>query len=378
MMSILLILWFVCYVTNGELINPGTPNGVDISFDCDIRQFTYEYGMNLQNRHGNFISLYDALQLNGCNVTKPINNKYKHNGNINRYKLKHNIKADSCTYYIDPVNGNDSNTGTSINNALLTIDKGISVVRTNRIDGEHCTINLLNGTFYQSDTIYLNEKDSNLTIQNYGNDVVYISGGILLKFENDWQKYGEYMPYEWKKYPNMNNVYGRALNSDNNDLVYFIGVYNTYDECESAIKALNVNETDGLFRSLVWHDLNFQGWEGHCYGVRDFSWQPMVQDDVYSGRLTGDNIWYRKVSNMDNKDMDGLRVNDKRGIRARYPDNIPEIMMQYDPNSGWITYDTNWLPPLKTVNGTMIIINASDYSNGDVYWPMEYVDGYSC
>eukprot|EP00490_Sorites_sp_Unknown_P007409 CAMPEP_0114690296 /NCGR_PEP_ID=MMETSP0191-20121206/65541_1 /TAXON_ID=126664 /ORGANISM="Sorites sp." /LENGTH=85 /DNA_ID=CAMNT_0001980047 /DNA_START=332 /DNA_END=589 /DNA_ORIENTATION=+ len=25
----------------------------------------------------------------------------------------------------------------------------------------------------------------------------------------------------------------------------------------------------------------------------------------------------------------------------------------------------------------MIIINASDYSNGDVYWPMEYVDGYS-
>ena len=105
---------------------------------------------------------------------------------------------------------------------------------------------------------------------------------------------------------------------------------------------------------------------GIYIGTRDLYWGPYSQENIESGRFIGKNIWKRKVVNSAafGNEILGLRVDNKRGIRARYPDQDPEIAMQYDPISGWLLYDTVWKPPIKYPNAENVIVNASSYPNG--------------
>ena len=156
------------------------------------------------------------------------------------------------------------------------------------------------------------------------------------------------------------------------DIYRYLGVEQSYNNCLTTVTQATP-EKGGPFRSFTWHSLNFsQDYSGHCYGVRDFSWQPVIETGVYSGRLTGLNIFSNVVSNSksfaDGK-LYGLRVNDERGIRARFPDQIPEIGMQYNPLSGWIQYDTKWVDPIPTPEASNIIITGQDIT-GNVTWPM--------
>ena len=147
----------------------------------------------------------------------------------------------------------------------------------------------------------------------------------------------------------------------------------SYDDCFDAVTSATP-EDGGPFYSFTWHSPQFGGgYGGHCYGVRDFSWQPVLEGEIDSGRLIGSNIYSNVVKNSKSfadGTFYGLRVNNNRGIRARYPDQIPEIGMQYDPLSGWITDETNWIDPIPTENATDIIINK-DLIDGPVTWPMD-------
>ena len=67
--------------------------------------------------------------------------------------------------------------------------------------------------------------------------------------------------------------------------------------------------------------------------------------------------------------MWGLRVNGERAIRARYPNQNPETMMQYSPLSGWIVAPTKWTPPRKVPNADNIVSTADDWPG--VIWPMD-------
>lgn len=62
----------------GNFINSGTPANVTLKFDCLVRKYAYEYGKSMQPRHGNFLSLFDALQLHACNETRPSNALLRH------------------------------------------------------------------------------------------------------------------------------------------------------------------------------------------------------------------------------------------------------------------------------------------------------------
>ena len=108
-----------------------------------------------------------------------------------------------------------------------------------------------------------------------------------------------------------------------------LGKVNSYDACLAAALSSPMNP----FYSITWHSLSFGGdFAGHCYGLKDISWQPVQEDEVYSGRIEGRNIWSRKVTNTDDLPdgaIYGLRVDKRRGIRARYPDQDPETSMQY-------------------------------------------------
>eukprot|EP01084_Bolivina_argentea_P066972 122073_1 len=350
--------------SQGQFINSGTPGGVPVSFDCAAREYAYQYGQQIQPRHGKFVGLFDALQLQACNQTRPEPEPQY----IPNFHSNGAITA-GCTFFVDPVNGDDSNSG-SETSPFLTIIKGITATRNARTQNEQCTLNLMKGVFYQTETIILTNQDSNLVIQNYNGADVTISGGIPLQFTGDWTLYN-FTQTVWKNYSSANNVWGRADSGASNDLVRYVGTFNTYDDCFAAV--LQATKTsEGPFHSLTWHNKQQDGYEGMCYGIRDISWQPNFEGNgIYSARLIGKNIWSRTVSNKNLLDdsIYGLRVNNNRAIRARYPDQNPETSMQYDPLSGWILYDTKWNPPPHVPNAKDITQTDKDWPG--VEWPMD-------
>ena len=109
-------------ISNGNFINSGTPSVVTVSFDCAARIYAYQYGQQIQPRHGTFVDLFDSLQLQACNQTRPKPTpRY-----IPTYKSSSSNKLTAgCTFYIDPVNGKDTNDG-SLTSPFLTIMKGIT------------------------------------------------------------------------------------------------------------------------------------------------------------------------------------------------------------------------------------------------------------
>lgn len=224
MCSSLVLLLLISTVSEAHLINPGTPYGVTSGFDCAVRQYAYEYGQQIQSRHGSFVTLFDSLQLAACNYTRPQETPRK----IPNYKTSTTkddtveLNNNSCTFYVDPIHGSDSNSGESPDNAFLSIETGIDATRKRKMNSNNkspfgCTLNLMQGTFYLNATIILNTQDSYLTIQNYNESNTTISGGLPLEFKNDWKLY-KYEATTWKKYDNYNNVYNRADPDSSNDL----------------------------------------------------------------------------------------------------------------------------------------------------------------
>ena len=202
--------------SHGEFINVGTPGGVTVDFDCAVRQYAWEYGQQIIPRHGDFVELFDALQLSACNVTRPIPKKRS------PPIYTPEVSTSSCVYYVDANVGSDSNAG-SVSKPFATIAKGVEAsrkVRGSSSSSTPCTINLMEGTYYQDDTIQLTEADSYLTFQNYNGQRVTISGGVPLQFEGEW-KLEQYEETKWQNYTNRNNVDARASQSASNDQIKF-------------------------------------------------------------------------------------------------------------------------------------------------------------
>jgi len=354
---------FLAPTSDGEFINSGTPGGVPLSFDCEARYYAWEYGQQIQPRHGNFVELFDALQLAACNYTRPSPKKRLHSHSTTR------VLVDSdCEYYVDAVYGSDSNSGT-ISTPFQTLEKAITTTRKHSPRTTDCTILLMDGTFYQSSTITLTAADSYLTFQNtFMGQRPTISGGVPLTFDGDWQL-ESYRPTQWVNYTNYNNVYGIASQDSSNDQAKYLGIQQSYDDCLAAALSSPMNP----FFSITWHSLDFdKSYAGHCYGMKDAHWGPVQEDNVFSGQLEGRNIWSRKVKNhgdLPDGKMYGLRVNRERAIRARYPNQNPETSMQYAPLSGWVSAPTDWDPPTKVANAVDITQTAADWPG--VIWPMD-------
>ncbi len=69
--------------------------------------------------------------------------------------------AATTNYWVDPVSGNDSNSGTSTSQAFRTLARAQTAVRT--VDGSmsgDVVVNLMNGTYAPSSTLSLNSSDS--------------------------------------------------------------------------------------------------------------------------------------------------------------------------------------------------------------------------
>lgn len=94
--------------------------------------------------------------------------------------------AVQATYYVDPVNGNDNNNGTSTGTAFKTITKARDVVRTvnSNMTGD-IMVYLRGGTYFLTDTVVFNATDSGtngyyVKYINYPGEIPLISGGEVI------------------------------------------------------------------------------------------------------------------------------------------------------------------------------------------------------
>ena len=125
-------------------------------------------------------ALNGAREAQGCNVhvskTVPTNRLF-----VESRLLRRSISGSSV--YVDPVKGKDGNQNGSIDTPFLTIGYAVNVTRK---QAGPSTIFLRKGTFYLDDTIELGPSDSGLTITNYQNEEVWISGGKVI--QPSWKK----------------------------------------------------------------------------------------------------------------------------------------------------------------------------------------------
>ncbi len=153
------------------------------SFDCRMRQLAMDYAHKIQPSLSgdHYQQIADALngaqEAQNCNVSIPKNSR--------RYKVPPSFplpRSTGATFYADPVNGKDSNSG-SESSPFLTLEKGIDAAKGN----PGSTLVLRKGTFYLTKTIELDASDSGLTIQNYQGEEVWISGGKVI--QPQWKSY---------------------------------------------------------------------------------------------------------------------------------------------------------------------------------------------
>ena len=171
-----------------------------------LRYYAWEYGQQIQPRHGNFVELFDSLA--ACNYTRPSPKKQL----PPRFTTR--VGAD-CAYYVDADNGSDSNDG-SVSAPFQSILKAVEATRKDKARTTACTVNLMEGTYYQGDTITLTAAGSLLTFQNYAGQRATISGGVAIEFSGEW-KLESYRETQWTNYSNWNNVFGIASQDSSND-----------------------------------------------------------------------------------------------------------------------------------------------------------------
>ena len=155
------------------------------SFDCPMRSLAMEYARKIQPNLSTqkLQEIADALngakEAQNCNVSV----KYLPSNNNGRATRVYAVPSRASTFYVDASSGSDSNSG-AMSSPFKTVDKAIMAARA---AGQGSTIVLRKGTYYLTDTITLNTQDKGLTIQNYNDEEVWISGGKVIT--PTWEKF---------------------------------------------------------------------------------------------------------------------------------------------------------------------------------------------
>jgi hypothetical protein len=157
------------------MINPGTPHGVPVGYDCSVRKFAWEFGKKTLPSRGEFRTLFEALQLQHCNITTPTT--------VDVWSPpKYPTPASGTILYVDPdaAAGGDG----SIEKPFCTLSAAVTAATGNT----DATIMLRAGVHY-SDQIHISPENSGLTIQNYNGEHAVLSGGLPIDTSAGWKRY---------------------------------------------------------------------------------------------------------------------------------------------------------------------------------------------
>merc|ERR1719266_521512 len=173
--NLFIVILLLALPSNGQY-GPD-PKNVPADFMCGWRKLALTYSKAV--RPDSEALVYDALELHKyCNDTlRPDDSKLP-----KLFPPRFVTNLHTTNIYVDSSTGSDSNPG-SIKQPLKTIAAAVTAARKS---GKGCTIFLRQGTFYLRSPVYLNSQDSDLTIQNYNGEEVWLSGGVLLE-DLTWQ-----------------------------------------------------------------------------------------------------------------------------------------------------------------------------------------------
>ena len=167
-------------------------------YECPLRAFTIEMAAYIAPPpwKANWTALsQSAFQMEQCNTTSPLN--YEPSASAKPFKTAPPMIKGACqhTIFVQDSQGNDLFDGT-FEQPMKTIQAALS--RTRKLRAIHgiksnLCMTIRGGTYYlgtnattwssQIGAIALTSNDSNLVIENYQDEVVILSGGMLLKLQ---------------------------------------------------------------------------------------------------------------------------------------------------------------------------------------------------
>jgi hypothetical protein len=151
--------------------NASSVSAVKNTTDCHGRLTAYEYSLTLIPARAPQVEVFDALELEGCGVTRPQDAPWP--------AVKLNVSSSGTTFYVDATKGSDSFGSGKIGAPFATIEKAMGALRAALAPR---TLILRAGVHYLKQTLALTPADSGLTISGMpdGTEVAWISGGALL------------------------------------------------------------------------------------------------------------------------------------------------------------------------------------------------------
>ena len=329
------------------------PINADPTLDCAVKNLAWDFAKRLLPRQGTFLSAYNALQLEDCNISLSSGRRYKTHPFLNQTVINQN----AMEIYV-ATNGNDSNSGT-IDKPLKTLQQAVRLLRLERGTGQQGIIYLRSGSYYLDKTIDLGSEDSNLVISGYNNENVVVSGGKEYQFS--WKEIvNEMGPVQ----PNVNTIYGTIQHAgDSNGKAVFYGKVDNHTECQDAC------EKNSSCFAFTWHDDAFGDFAYMCYFRVDGLWVRTPEEGTYSGKKL--KLYMADLKDQSPNTFTTLFINGRRAIRARYPDGNPEMMGLHTDPTGYILSAQRWLPPEEKPDAVEINIQSPERTG--THFPQFYI-----
>ena len=150
------------------------PNPFPHDLQCNVYLLAYQFAQKIQPNMTDIQkeALSDALQLVPNCIAAAASTSTTTTPTPTPALPKHTI-------YVDATHGKDSNDGT-FTTPLHTLAAAVTLSRTQKTTTQRTTIALRKGIHYLTETLLLAPQDSHLTIQNYPDETVEISGAVPL------------------------------------------------------------------------------------------------------------------------------------------------------------------------------------------------------
>ena len=246
--------------------------------------------------------------------------------------------------YVDPNNGNDTYPGTK-NKPVKSINQALSLLRT--VPGNQLkTMYLKAVTYYLDFTIELGVEDSGLTISRWGDDEVVLSGGRLYK--TSWTEYKNEMKPIQRGLDGMADLHLEPGTSQKEALFY--GKLLTVEECSNA--CLQNAQCNGF----TYYDASSYTHPFMCYMRMDGQWNPVYDPSGSSSSSQKVNIMVADLSDQSPNDFTSLFINNRRAVRARYPEGNPETTGLHTNPTGYVPSAVKWLPPSTKEPGKEVLV----------------------
>jgi hypothetical protein len=171
--------------------------------DCMAYAVAYEYALRIMPSRAPHMEVWTALRLGpNCGASPPPTREEL--GLPAPWPPAAPLEAAGPTFYVAP-NGSDTSGDGSLSNPFATVARGLTATRAARAPGTGpASLVLRAGLHVLTSTVQLDARDVQLTITNFPNETVYVSGGAAIG------------PVSWTPVnvtTNVSNIYAAQLSS---------------------------------------------------------------------------------------------------------------------------------------------------------------------